>query len=252
MGCECKLSTNKCSTGCVNNNDILEGTCNNDKECKKPKKGGASIEKFNTSQHYKVKYFELNSIYNLKGGTIDANEILSKWNNKQKDGPINYYAEVVARYGNPDILVNQPGGLCIWNIDRENDPHVRIELKDEYVPHCVPANHFDFLYSYVKVYIPPEKLNAIQSISGSVNYDPLKHELFARCGSFAANFATLRTVFNVLENISTNYSKNIKHRDNNNKSNKDYVFNKLKNNQTKYEKELTWAYYPGAFSKGCK
>ena len=32
-----------------------------------------------------------------------------------------------------------------------------------------------FLYSFVKIYIPPEKLSDVQSISGSVNYDPLKH-----------------------------------------------------------------------------
>ena len=65
------------------------------------------------------------------------------------------------------------------------------------------------MYSFVKIYIPPEKLNDVQSISGSVNYDPLKHELFARCASFQANFATLRTVFNTLDEESTDYSTNI-------------------------------------------
>jgi len=249
MGCECKKSTNKCSKGCANQQNILEGQCNSDNECKKLKQDGG-VEKFQNKKQYNINYFELDSIYNLNGGSDNIN--LSNWKNNQNDGPVSYYPEIVARYGNPDILVNQPGGLCIWNIDEENDPHTRIELKDEYVPHCVPMNHFDFMYSYVTIYISPDMLNKVQSISGSVSYDPLKHELFARCGSFAANFATLRTVFNVLEGTNTDYSKNIKSKDTSSESNFDYVLRKVKDNQKKYKKELTWQYYPGAFPQGCK
>lgn len=244
MGCECKKSTNTCGgKECVNPGK----SCNVDADCATK----TSVETFKNKKHYGVDYFELNSIYNLSGGS-KGKSMLSNWKNKQEDGPIPYYDEIVARYGNPDILVNQPGGLCIWNVNKKDDPHTRIELKDEYVPHCVPANHFDFMYSFVTIYIPPEKLIDVQSISGSVSYDPLKHELFARCGSFAANFATLRTVFNVLEGVETNYSKNIKSKDTNNESNFDYVLRKVKENQSIYKNELTWKYYPGAFPKGCQ
>jgi len=239
MGCECKLSTNKCSSGCINKIDKTNN-CKKDSDCIKSK--GGNIEGFSENTYYKINYFE------LKGG----NNQLSNWINNQYDGPVSYYNEIVARYGNPYIIVNQPGGLCIWNIDKENDPHIRIELRDEYIPHCVPAKHNDYLYSYVKVYIPPEKLNAVQSISGSVNYDPLKHELFARCASFAANFATLKTVFKILNNEKSNYKQNIMKKDNDQESNKSYVTREVKDNNKKYKEELTWAYYPGAFPNGCQ
>ena len=244
MGCECKKSTNTCGgSKCANPGKA----CSVDADCAQ----NTSIETFRNKKHYSVDYYELDSIYNLSGGS-KGNQVLSNWKNQQNDGPVSYYDEIVARYGNPDILVNQSGGLCIWNVDKKDDPHTRIELKDEYVPHCVPANHFDFMYSFVTIYVPPNKLNDVQSISGSISYDPLKHELFARCGSFAANFATLRTVFNVLEGVETNYSKNIKSKDSNNESNFDYVLRKVKENQKMYSKELTWQYYPGAFPKGCQ
>ena len=57
MGCECKQSTHKCSSGCVNKSDGTNN-CNNDSDCIKPTTGG-HIEEFNTNTHYKVKYFEL-------------------------------------------------------------------------------------------------------------------------------------------------------------------------------------------------
>ena len=52
-----------------------------------------------------------------------------------------------------------------WYIDnKDNDYHHSIELKDEYVEHCVPANHNDFLYSYIQIYIPPNRLNEVMKV----------------------------------------------------------------------------------------
>ena len=207
------------------------------------------IEPFESNDPFKLSFFELNGVYNITNN-VKSNP-LDKWINQQEYGPVSKYQEIVDKYGKPHILVNQPNGLCIWNKFPKGDPHVRIELKDEYVAHCAPAKHHDFLYSFVKIYIPPEKLSDVQSISGSVNYDPLKHELFARCASFQANFATLRTVFNTLDEESTDYSTNINQRDQTYITNEEYVKKKVIENQKKYKKELTWSYYPGAFPDGC-
>ena len=177
---------------------------------------------------------------------------LNNWEHKDS---MNAYQEVVDEYGKPDILVNQKGGLVIWH-DRK--PYVRIELKDESVKHCVPANHSDFLYNYIKIYIPPEKIMNVMKISGSISYDPLKKEIFARCGGLAANYATLRTVADVVESKKTNYEvsdneykTNIVNRKQELSSNKKRIINFVKRNYKKYKKELEYEYYPLAFPKGC-
>ena len=66
---------------------------------------------------------------------------------------------------------------------------------------------------YIKIYIPSNKLKDILTISGSIGYDPLKHELYARCASIEANFATLRTVIDVFNDENKNYEENISNRD---------------------------------------
>ena len=246
--CQCKADTNnnkKCQgSGCSSSK--LNKSCNNDNDCTKT---NTTVEGFSPYSPFKVSYFEIDSIYNLSNPEKDNQ--LSNWINQQDDGPVSKFNSIIQKYGNPQILVNQPGGMCIWNKFDKNDPHIRIELKDEYIAHCAPAKHHDFLYSYVKIYVPPEKLSEIQSISGSVNYDPLKHELFARCSSFAANFATLKTVFKKLDSENTEYSKNINNKDIEDETNIAYVKRKVKENQNKFSKELTWEYYPGAFPNGC-
>ena len=178
------------------------------------------------------------------------NNDLSKWESLDAK---KYYKEVVKIYGEPDIKVNKPKGICIWYNNDENklSPHVKIELKDESVDHCVPATHIDFLYSFVKIYIPEDKIIDVLSVSGSVNYDPLKKELFARCGSFAANYATLKTVIDKIMNVKTDYSNNIKNKDKEIKKNKEIVIKFLEKNNELYEKEMKKPYHPLAFPKGC-
>ena len=265
MGCKCKQQTDGTSSCQTDSDEVAQGAdpcgvlnrtknintncdiANGHNDCYEP--FTSVIEPFESNDPFKLSFFELNGVYNITNN-VKSNP-LDKWINQQEYGPVSKYQEIVDKYGKPHILVNQPNGLCIWNKFPKGDPHVRIELKDEYVAHCAPAKHYDFLYSFVKIYIPPEKLNDVQSISGSVNYDPLKHELFARCASFQANFATLRTVFNTLDEESTDYSTNINQRDQTYIPNEEYVKKKVKENQKKYKKELTWSYYPGAFPDGC-
>ena len=71
------------------------------------------------------------------------------------------YSKIVARYGKPSYCVNQKHGVCKWikgETEKDISPHELITLKDEYVEHTKPKPHRDFVYSVVKVYIPPEFL----------------------------------------------------------------------------------------------
>ena len=113
--------------------------------------------------------------------------------------PMKVYENIVERFGLPDVLAPQRGGIAIWhNVTGQYDPLYksvtvfdRHELRDELVAHACPAQHNDYLYSYIRIPITPVQLNDVIQLSGSVNYDGLKKELFARCANTCANVMTL-------------------------------------------------------------
>ena len=109
-----------------------------------------------------------------------------------QDKPKNRYPDVVNEFGLPDILDAAPHGLAIWRADSlKGTPWKSIVIKDEQIPHCCPAEHYDFLSSAVCVDIDdPLLLAIVLSISKSIWYDQLKHLLFVRCHFMGANVAT--------------------------------------------------------------
>jgi hypothetical protein len=109
-----------------------------------------------------------------------------------QDKPRNRYPDVVNEFGLPDILDAAPHGLAIWRADSlKGTPWKSIVIKDEQIPHCCPAEHYDFLSSAVCVDIDdPLLLAIILSISKSIWYDQLKHLLWVRCHFMGANVAT--------------------------------------------------------------
>ena len=100
--------------------------------------------------------------------------------------------------GDPDVFDGVQDGIAIWRGDKL-DPACahEITLRDESVKHRCPEPHHDFLYTTVKAHVPPDKVHDVLDLSGSVNYDPLKKELTARCGSLEANLATLHLATNI-------------------------------------------------------
>ena len=250
MGCADPSKKKACEDNCTDTN----------KKCKTVKKDCLCLpkEEFkSTSSKYRILYEqylnrggngEVTDRYSYIGGGA-ANSPLNEWTNQQENGPVTYYPTIVKKYGEPDVMINKAGGVCIWYVKgRGGDPHEEILLRDEYVPHSKPKNHYDFLYSYVKIHIPGEILCKILATSGSVNYDPLKHMLFARCGSFNANFATIRTVFEKMNKVKTDYKTNIVNALGEKKeteliSNESYVKREVAKNQKQYAKELNQDYY---------
>jgi hypothetical protein len=199
---------------------------------------------------YKAKYMKLKAQH--VGGDSESDEIddhssdLSNWDNQQEMGPVEFYSEVVAKYGKPTYCVNEPGGICKWlsgKTEKSIEPHEYLMLKDEFVPHIKPEKHHDFFYSVIKVYVPPDKFHDVIGISGSINYDPLLKHLRARCASMAANFATLKTAFDVIDGKESDYSKNINESGDKIEENEKFVMKKVKENQTKYAKELNEPFY---------
>ena len=112
---------------------------------------------------------------------------MSNWIHKR---PRNYLPKAKQLFGPPTFLANVENGMAYWKL-HGNNLYAEHTLKDEDVRHCVPRPHHDFFYTSLKIYVPPSKLEDVLRISGSVNYDGLKHLLTARCASLDANIATL-------------------------------------------------------------
>jgi hypothetical protein len=239
--------------GCCKGNKCEQcSSSNNGKKFKKDSDCTTStIEAYSSSNSFSLLNFSSNA--NELSNWLHQEGYEFKKNKKVKEGPIFMFKEIVKKYGKPDILVNKQKGLCIWYVDqKDNDVHHTIELKDQYVEHCVPAEHNDFLYSYIRVYIPPKKIKQVIAVSGSVGYDGLQKLLYARCASFEANMATLASVFLVLNSEDPNYVYQIKNRYASFKKNNKYVKKHLLKNQKKYKKKLNQPFYDLAFPGGCK
>lgn len=114
---------------------------------------------------------------------------LSRWIHHR---PIETYPSLRSQLGTPKWIANHPHGMVYWKprggLSTIFDEHI---LRDEDVPHCVPAKHHDYFYSSIQYYIPKSRRLDVLQISGSIAYDGLKKMLTARCASLQANIATL-------------------------------------------------------------
>ena len=244
-----------------------------------PKKGKKQQYESNPKKKKEnVNYKGINMAYDSRALQQYVNDekfgqemVLIDWEFKE---PRMYYDTLVRFYGQPDSLAMQKGGIAKWSesLQGKIDPmfggpniYEKIEIKDENVYHACPAEHIDFVYSYIKLPILPNQLTDVLKLSGSVNYDMLKQELFARCGSLEANVATLYMCTNIIlhhhnkrnymgiKEIHNNgeYGKHI-----NNTIDPDFVnnmYNKLVENVMliRQKNNLPDNYWPGAFSTNC-
>ena len=233
-----------------------------DKKCKK--NSDCRIENFKNMKLNNLCNYSATGdlVCNIRENFNDSNDV-SNWIHKPRakvnnilvadeDGPVYTYHKIVKDLRKPDVIANQPGGIAIWYMKQKDGIHHTIELRDEYVSHCLPAQHYDFLISYINVFVPPAKLNAVMNVSGSVGYDGLKKLLSARCASFEANMATLATCLKVINGKADDYSKNINNRYTSFEENKEYIKKEIARNHTVYAKALTMPFCHGAFPHGCK
>ena len=95
-------------------------------------------------------------------------------------------------FGAPHEFTNEQ---TVWH---NIDGFKRVVCRDEYILHCCPAPHYDFVYSYVDLEVPENLSDELANCSGSILIDHLKNEVGARCGSLTANATTLNFVMDVV------------------------------------------------------
>ena len=72
-------------------------------------------------------------------------DTLAQWDN---DEPRDFVKHLTNKFGSPDELTNE---RAVWY---NKDGFKRIEVKDEYILHCCPAPHYDFVYSTIDLHVP--------------------------------------------------------------------------------------------------
>ena len=108
------------------------------------------------------------------------------------------YNELFEAFGQPSLINQNKGGIAIWQHSRlKNTPYEiikRIDLVDEQCFNNYPIPHSGFLYTYVKLDIPMNKVGNVISLCGDVMYDPVKHILIVRGMSLNYNIAIMAII----------------------------------------------------------
>ena len=111
------------------------------------------------------------------------------WRN---DEPKKFVAALTKKLGAPDEITEN---RAVWY---DKDGFKRIEVLDEYILHCCPAPHYDFVYSTIDLHVPKKFVRVLAESSESILLDLLKNEVSARCATLSANAVTLNYVLDVV------------------------------------------------------
>ena len=111
------------------------------------------------------------------------------WRN---DEPRKFVASLTKKLGAPDEITEN---RAVWY---DKDGFKRIEVMDEYILHCCPAPHYDFVYSTIDLHVPKKFVRVLADSSESILLDLLKNEVTARCATLSANAVTLNYVLDVV------------------------------------------------------
>ena len=136
---------------------------------------------------------------------IESRNPLAQWNN---DEPREFVRQLTKKLGAPAELTAE---RAVWY---DRDGFKRIEVIDEYVLHCCPAPHYDFVYSTIDLHVPKKYVRVLAESSESILLDLLKNEVTARCATLSANAVTLNYVMDVVsgrvKGSKEEYEKRIK------------------------------------------
>lgn len=130
---------------------------------------------------------------------------MTDWRNRSA---ADYIHVLATFYGQPSAVDPTPGGIAIWKRDfLQNTCLERLEIKDEAIPHCMPANHLDFVYVYVKYDLTLSRRIEAMSLTKNIGYDASQNLLWARCGTVQGAIATLALVTQIGNgSINLNYA----------------------------------------------
>jgi hypothetical protein len=120
---------------------------------------------------------------------LEGQNFLRDWSNAE---PAEFARGLIRKFGAPD---ESTPDRMIWH---DRDGFKRIEVQDEYILHCCPAPHYDFVYSTIDLHVPKKFVRVLADSSESILLDLLKNEVTARCATLSANAVTLNYVLDVV------------------------------------------------------
>jgi hypothetical protein len=142
---------------------------------------------------------------NFKQYIIEINNFLPQWENEE---PSDYVKDLTKKLGAPNELTNK---RAVWY---NKDGFKRIEVKDEFILHCCPEPHYDYVYSTIDLHVPKKFVRVFAESSESILIDLLKNEVSARCAGLSPNAVTLNYVLDVVsgrvEGSKEEYEKRIR------------------------------------------
>ena len=122
-------------------------------------------------------------IFEARGGSI------RDWKNQE---PQRFARSLIRHWGQPD---EETGTQATWY---NRDGFKRVTVLDEYILHCCPEPHYDFVYSTIDLNVPKNLVRVLADSSESILVDLLKNEVSARCATLSANAVTLNYVMDVV------------------------------------------------------
>ncbi len=125
----------------------------------------------------------------IKEILTESKNPLAQWRN---DEPVEFVKSLTKKLGKPDELTEN---RAVWY---GQDGFKRIEVLDEYILHCCPSPHYDFVYSTIDLHVPKKFVRVLAESSESILLDLLKNEVSARCATLSANAVTLNYVLDVV------------------------------------------------------
>ena len=136
---------------------------------------------------------------------LESKNPLSQWKNEE---PRDYVTDLTKKLGKPDELT---ANRAVWY---NKDGFKCIEVKDEYILHCCPSPHYDYVYSTIDLHVAKKFLRVLADSSESILVDLLKNEVSARCAGLSPNAVTLNYVLDVVservEGSKAEYERRIK------------------------------------------
>jgi hypothetical protein len=117
------------------------------------------------------------------------------------------YTNIVNLYGKPNLGGE---GILIWNNENMacRGPmyaylYDSIELRDEQIRNCVPIPHYVYLYTNLKVFIPPHKVFAVSRLSNAMYYNSLKRVLTVGSNCLVFNVVVFWLVLKIVTSAFT-------------------------------------------------
>lgn len=125
---------------------------------------------------------------NTSADMEQVNEIIQTWGSFPRKAALN----TINKYGPPQEAT--PSQLIWYN----NGPWKRTRILRDEIPHHFPQPHTDVVENWINYRVPPEKLEELARLDGSLIIDRTRGEAASRCDMEAANFIALNLMHDVI------------------------------------------------------